>query len=96
MGVHQTHAVIPMRLLNLSDSDVTIQKRAVIVSRHAVDTVIQDGDGEAMGTHIQREQVRPQTKESTWPDVASRLYQISSSGLMNTGQEKLHELLANV
>ena len=93
VDVHQSGGTVPVRLLNLSNSDVTIQKGTAIASLYAVSSVLPAGDSEAAGTQRQMGQDSLSLKGSTWPDTVTRLYQRSSTGLNDTEREQLCRLL---
>ena len=93
VDVHQSGGTVPMRLLNLSDSDVTIQKGTAIASLYAVSSVLPVGDSEAAEIQRQMGQDSPSPKGSTWPDTVTRLYQRSSTSLNDTEREQLCGLL---
>ena len=87
VDVYQSGGTVPVRLLNLSDSDVTIQKGTAIASLYAVRSVLPAHDSKAAGTQRQMGQDSLSQKGST------RLYQRSSTSLNDTEREQLCGLL---
>lgn len=67
VNLDQPDSSIPVRLLNLSDSDITIHKGVVIASIRAVDSVVLAGDIEGAGTPKAQAKDNPQAKDGAWP-----------------------------